>query len=145
MEEVKRSDKIYYKKVLYKYQLAERFVDIIDIKGYDIKTDFISLNPQGVLIAEKNYAWDGPSGPTIDTPNSIRGSLVHDILYQLIELQLIAEINKKYGDKLLRAYCRKDGMSWVRAWYWYWTVKKFGGTHINSEVVDEVICLPVRL
>jgi hypothetical protein len=32
----------------------------------------------------KGYAWNGPSGPTLDTRNFMRGSLVHDALYQLM-------------------------------------------------------------
>ena len=34
------------------------------------------------MSVQKDYAWDGPSGPTIDTRNSLRASLVHDVLYQ---------------------------------------------------------------
>ena len=42
------------------------------------------LNTKGHLIIKRSYAWDGPSGPTIDTKNFMRGSLVHDALYQLM-------------------------------------------------------------
>ena len=68
----------------YKYQLVEEYqVRVSLIPENDIKTDFIELSTEGMLIIKKGYAWDGPSGPTIDTPNFMRGSLVHDALYQL--------------------------------------------------------------
>ena len=44
---------------------------------------WVSIQPDGRLVIQKGYAWDGPSGPTIDTENFMRGSLVHDALYQL--------------------------------------------------------------
>ena len=42
------------------------------------------------MIVEKDYAWDGPSGPTIDTSNSMRASLVHDVLYQAMREEGLA-------------------------------------------------------
>ena len=44
----------------------------------------MSLNESGCLQIAAGYAWDGASGPTIDTRNSMIASLVHDALYQLI-------------------------------------------------------------
>ena len=63
----------------YKYQLAEDFSQYVAIyPEKDIKTQFIHLAMDGRLTILSGYAWDGPSGPTIDTKSSIRGSLIHD-------------------------------------------------------------------
>ena len=52
----------------YKYQLKEMYCVTIDIKPVTaIHTDYIDLNTDGILTIFKGYAWDGPSGPTIDT------------------------------------------------------------------------------
>ena len=65
----------------YKYQLKREYSQQIDIKpNRHVDMDFIILTMTGFLIIKKGYAWDGPSGPTIDTPNFMRGSLVHDAL-----------------------------------------------------------------
>ena len=66
----------------YKYQLYEDYAVMIGmIPPDDVVTDYIELNSDGLLTIRKGYAWDGPSGPTIDTLNFMRGSLVHDALY----------------------------------------------------------------
>ena len=68
----------------YKYQLKAEYVVQIDIKPAAlIDIEYLALTPTGALTIRKGYAWDGPSGPTIDTLNFMRGSLVHDALYQL--------------------------------------------------------------
>jgi len=65
----------------YKYQLMQDFTINIEIETEeDIETSFIGLTTDGELTIKNRYAWDGPSGPTIDTKSFIRGSLVHDAL-----------------------------------------------------------------
>ncbi|KKL45464.1 hypothetical protein LCGC14_2355370, partial [marine sediment metagenome] len=62
----------------YKYQLVEDYKINISIKpDFDIKTEFIDLDTDGNLLIRKAYAWDGPSGPVIDTDENLRGALVH--------------------------------------------------------------------
>lgn len=76
--------------------------------------------------AKKGYAWDGPSGPTLDTKTFMRGSLYHDILYQLINESVIPNTNRKRADEILREICLEDGMSRVRAWWVFRAVRRFG-------------------
>lgn len=106
----------------YKYQLAEDYTVALppEIHGLAV-TDhsFIELTFAGVLTIRKGYAWDGPSGPTVDTANFMRGSLVHDALYQLIREGHLSRSLRAQADDLLRAMCREDGMSALRAW-WVW-------------------------
>lgn len=110
----------------YKYQLVEDSINQITILGYTVKVDFIELTPFGQLIITKGYAWDGPSGPTIDTKNFMRGSLVHDALYQLMREGCIPITCKDSADRILQSFCLADGMSQLRAWYVYQGVHLFG-------------------
>ena len=74
----------------YRYQLQEGYSLVISIRpAAAVANDYIALDPQGVLRIAKGYAWDGPSGPTLDTRNFMRGSLVHDALYQLMREGLL--------------------------------------------------------
>ena len=74
----------------YKYELTEDFV--IDLKSGINSSSlapgpqnfFVSFSPYGFMILRKGYAWDGASGPAMDTPSIMRGALVHDGIYQLM-------------------------------------------------------------
>lgn len=120
----------------YKYQLIESYTTVIPIRPADgiARIDgFIHLDENGLLIIREGYAWDGPSGPTIDTKNFMRGSLVHDALYQLMsDGQLDPETCREPADSLLRAICREDGMSWIRAWWVYQGVRIGGASAARS-------------
>jgi hypothetical protein len=80
----------------------------------------------GNLFIREGYAWDGASGPTIDTKNSMRGSLVHDALYQMIEEELLPRRMRDDADDVFYDILRADGMSWIRAKVWYRMVRGFG-------------------
>ncbi|WP_085299259.1 hypothetical protein [Cognaticolwellia mytili] len=103
----------------YKYQLVETYQEHIPLQPLeDIKTKYITLTKDGLLTIRDGYAWDGPSGPTIDTDNFMRGSLVHDALYQLMRMNLLdREVYRIQADKLLRLHCKQDGMTNIRAQY----------------------------
>ena len=111
----------------YKYQLIEDYEIIVCIcPETDISTDYINLTCLGDLTIKKGYAWDGPSGPTIDTRNFMQGSLVHDALYQLIRNGLLKPYWRHQADKELRRLCLHDGMSKLRAWWVHKAVHLFG-------------------
>ena len=112
----------------YKYQLAEDYYVPIEIEpDQSIDTEYIFLTRAGTLRIKKGYAWDGPSGPTIDTLNFMRGALVHDALYQLMrEKHLDHDTYREVADRILQRICIEDGMSTLRAWWVYWGVR-FGG------------------
>ena len=113
----------------YKYQLKEPYETNINIKpDNSITTDYIDLSTEGKLVIKKGYAWDGPSGPTFDTHNFMRGSLVHDALYQLMrEEYLDKDQYREPADRLLQKMCKEDGMSSLRAWWVY------QGVHIGGD------------
>jgi hypothetical protein len=120
----------------YKYQLMEEYHYSTGFSlEQDVRTsgDYVVLTADGTLTIKKGYAWDGPSGPTVDTKNFMRGSLVHDALYQLLREDLVGNgdgVRKQFredADRLLRRMVRKDGMSWPR-WVWvYRGLRLFGG------------------
>ena len=101
----------------YKYQLASEYrIKITILPVEDIATEFIDLGTDGELKVKKAYAWDGPSGPVIDTKLNLRASLVHDALYQLMRLEeLNARTYRKTADKLFRNICKEDGVSSITA------------------------------
>jgi len=99
----------------------------INIRKKSVKTNFIQLTAKGKLTIKRGYAWDGPSGPTIDTKTFMRGSLVHDALYQLMRLKrLDYKKHRRQADDLLKRHCLLDGMSRFRAWYVHKFVCWFG-------------------
>ena len=129
----------------YKYWLAEEYqVKVSIIPENNVPTDkttksFIELNTDGVLVIKKGYAWDGPSGPTIDTPSFMRGSLVHDALYQLMRNKLIdKEKWRKKADGDLKRMCVEDGMSRIRAWWVHQAVRCCGDSAASEEMRKEV-------
>ena len=102
----------------YKYQLCKEFSMDIPIKpSEDIDIEYVKLTRQGRLTVKKGYAWDGPSGPTFDTRTFMRGSLVHDALYQLMRDGYLDKEFRAPADRLLKSMCKKDGMYWIRAWW----------------------------
>ena len=119
-------DCISYKKG-YKYQLTATYRLKIGIRPLEhILTTYIDLTPIGWLIIRKGYAWDGPSGPTFDTLNFMRGSLVHDAIYQLIRQGFLSPEYRDIADRLLQDICREDKMCKARAW-WVYEGVYFGG------------------
>lgn len=82
------------------------------------------------------YAWDGSTGPALDTVNFMRGSLVHDALYQVIaEMVHRGAIQhkgaawwrlKRAADRELVAICAQDGMGWWRR-QWVHAAVRLGG------------------
>lgn len=139
MPEPKR---IYYK-AGYKYQLHRTYHQQISIRlEENIATRYISLSADGELEIKYGYAWDGPSGTTWDTPNSMRASLVHDALYQLLRMGKLPHTYKDYIDVLFERVLREDGMSSLRARIWYRGVDQFGEDSTLPDNQKEVFVAP---
>ncbi|MFA5804958.1 MAG: DUF1353 domain-containing protein [Melioribacteraceae bacterium] len=111
----------------YKYQIKETYTVQIEITPtVNINTEYIQLDTDGNLTLTKGYAWDGPSGPTIDTLTFMRGSLIHDALYQLMREEFLDhKFYRRTADVILRKICREDGMWFLRAWWVYAGVRLF--------------------
>jgi len=128
----------------YEYQLQRPYVDTIPIyPSASIATPFVGLRANGGLSIRAGYAWDGPSGPTIDTNSFMRGSLVHDALYQLMRIGLLDPAkHRESADKILRRYCLTDGMSRIRAAWVYHGVRLGGRYAVRPQSGRVVIYAP---
>jgi len=136
-------EKILYRKNL-GYQLMRDFAIKTNIKRIKkVKHEFIDLNSEGLILIKSGYAWDGPSGPTLDTHTFMRGSLVHDAFYELIRLGFVDKKDRKKADKLLREMCITDGMTKFRAWYVYNSLRFAGGLSVRSSSNDDILVSPL--
>jgi len=126
----------------YKYQLVENYIVEINIyPKLDTRTRYISLSSTGVLQIKRGYAWDGPSGPTCDTRTFMRGSLVHDALYQLLRRKKLLSEYRQEADCILRKICIEDGMNRLRAWYVYKAVMIAGRSAASPKTIKKVHCV----
>ena len=83
---------ITYIKKLCKYQLESDYSTVIydmDLSDFpeEFKNDYFSISAKYdrlSICVKPGYAWDGASGPTIDTKNTVAASMIHDILYQFM-------------------------------------------------------------
>lgn len=110
----------------WKYKLLEDYhIRVVGFLGYNSLLKYVSLS-SGILRICADYAWDGPSGPAVDTVNFQRASLVHDALYQLIREGGLPQKKRKIADRILYSIAREDGMSILRATYVYLAVRAIG-------------------
>lgn len=127
----------------YKYQTEADYADRIPIYPEEhVDHEFFCLSVSGDLIIRKGFAWDGPSGPTIDTKNFMRGSLVHDALYQMMREGFLDRKWKYRADRLLQEMCIEDGMSKIRAWWVYQGVATFGGSSTDAKNEPPILTAP---
>ena len=128
----------------YKYQLVDNHSVRVGVTpNENIVTEFINLDTDGALVIKRGYAWDGPSGPTIDTKNFMRGSLTHDALYQLMRQELLS--NERWrveADLELKRICREDGMSRIRAWWVHRGVRLAGEPAASPESRKKIHTAP---
>jgi hypothetical protein len=95
----------------------------------------LKMITDGTLIIDKGYAWDGPSGPTIDTKTFMRGSLIHNAMCQLIREGVLSPFDRHRADNILRDICLEDGMARLRAWYVYQGVRRFGAKSCRPDII----------
>ena len=124
----------------YKYQLMRDIQVHLNLPLITLKTEYFELK-DGIMTIKKGYAWDGPSGPTFDTKTFLRGSLIHDVLYQAIRLRQLGLPLRRIADNELRRICLEDGMNKFRAWYVFKSVRAFGQKSASKLEKDEVITI----
>lgn len=133
---------IYYRKG-YKYQLAKDYHTTTRIRpDHVIDTRYIELHPDGKLTVRDGYAWDGASGPTLDTKTTMRGSLGHDVKYQLIRMSLIDYTMKVIADEELYEDLTEDGMWDWRASVWHKSVSIFGRNSLSPSDERQILVAP---
>jgi len=135
-------DKIYFCGG-FKYQLMAPYRTQTDIlPAADVVTEYVLLGTTGMLSILSGFAWDGPSGPSVDTLDFMRASLVHDALYFLIRTGRIDETWRERADNLLRSICLEDGMPHVRAELVYQGVRIFGDPYAAREKFRPIVEAP---
>ena len=136
-----KGDVIQYRKG-YKYSLWETYRCQTDLRGYEVTHRLFTLTPDGWLTVFADYPWDGPSGPTIDTPSFMRGSLVHDVLYEMLRLNLLPHDPCFHlANQELEKICLEDGMWQWRAHYVLLAVERFGSAAAAHQL-ERIIIAP---
>jgi hypothetical protein len=140
---LKESSKLYYMDG-YKYQQKKEhfLIKMGFAPDKDIITKYGCFLANGWIIIWKGYAWDGASGPTYDSKNSMIGSLVHDFLYQLMRDGLLLRSFRKKADLAIYYLVRRDGMNWFRAKYWYTGVRIGAGKHVKASAKKKMLSAP---
>lgn len=116
-----------YSEYKYKFKVEENFSIELPIKIADFEQPY-ATSKNGILEIKKGYAWDGASGPVINTQNTLIASLVHDVLYQAMRLNLIKpnKVNRKIADKNFFEILKMNGVNSIRRKVWYLAVRLFG-------------------
>lgn len=117
---------IKYVETNWRYVLTEDVTVGVGILGFMVDTKFLILNREGSLTIKSGYAWDGCSGPVLQTDDTVRASLAHDALYQIMRLGFLPIECRALADKVFHRMLLEDGMTAIRAWYLYAGVKMFG-------------------
>jgi hypothetical protein len=108
----------------YACQLFEKYQVRIEIKpDQDIVTPYIELTTDGRLTINKGYAWDGPTFVyklkrilKRFIKKMLRGSLIHDALYQLMREEKLSRGYKHKANLELHRACREDRLPRPLAW-----------------------------
>ena len=116
-----------YSKYKYKFKVEENFSIELPFKIPDFVHPYASLK-DGILSVKRGYAWDGASGPIINTRDTLVASLVHDVLYQAMRLNLIkpSKENRKIADKNFFEILKMNCVNSIRRKVWYFAVRLFG-------------------
>ena len=116
-----------YSKYKYKFKVEENFSIELPFKIQDFVHPYASLK-DGILSVKRGYAWDGASGPIINTCDTLVASLVHDVLYQAMRLNLIksSKENRQIADKNFFEILKIHGVNSIRRKVWYFAVRLFG-------------------
>ena len=121
---------------LYSFKLPVPFP--IAIYPLFAPNDWLSYNTRtGIITYEEGYAWDGSSGPTIDSKKCQLAGLVHDGAYQMLREGVFGnheykEAARKYFDDLYREMCISAGMGRRRAWLRWKGLRWFGKRASNG-------------
>jgi hypothetical protein len=128
----------------YKYQFTQDMVVQLPFTlDRPIEGPFFEITVGGLLTIFAGYAYDGPSGPTIDTPNWMRGAGTHDVLYQCMRMDLLPQGFRNEADKIMYEIIKHDGMSALRAWYSMKGVRKFADAASHTDSAKQELYAPL--
>ena len=94
------------------------------------------------MALREDYWWDGASGPTLDTANTLLASLFHDAAYSAIRMGWVRtgdeEGARKEADDHFRRLLARAGVSGWRCWLWYQGVRLGGESAARVNTEDEL-------
>ncbi len=126
----------------YKYQLAETYYIFTGIRiPCEIVEPFLCMSRAGGLYISSGYAWDGATCFP-DLPSILRGSLVHDAIYQLMRLGYLPPECRKPADALLYRCCLEDGMLKPLAWAVHRAVRLAGAAAASPKNAKPLLEAP---
>jgi hypothetical protein len=112
-----------------KYELLRNYVEIFPklagLVDDTIRVEWAALFPNGVISAFAGYKWDGPTG-AVDTADFMEGSMVHDILCDLIEDKKLHKKHWPVCADVMRDINKREEMPWIRRQY-TWLMVRFWG------------------
>ena len=116
-----------YSEYKYKFKVEENFSIELPFNILFFVLEYAS-SKDGILSVKRGYAWDGASGPIINTRDTLVASLVHDVLYQAMRLNLIksSKENRMIADKIFFEILKINGVNSIRRKVWYFAVRLFG-------------------
>ena len=124
----------------YKYTLAESIgVPVPLFADEQFSAAHFSLR-RGWLTIRSGYAWDGASGPTWDTADTMTPSLVHDVLYQAIRAGILPASRRFDADlAFYRLMRQRTSGFWghLRAFYFFAGVRLGGWLSIRPRSEGE--------
>lgn len=115
-----------------KFQLEKDEGVDTGIAGYDIKSTYYRLYPDGYLLVKKGFAWDGATG-AFDTKNIMRASLFHDALCIMIGNNKLPVDQLPAANTLYKEICIADGMTKIRAQYQYLAIELYFRNGVKPE------------
>lgn len=140
MNDISDGPWIFYQNMVacYKYRLAANYRHMLpeQFQGIKIHNEYFDILARELFV-NPGYCWDGPSGPTFDTADNLRASLVHDVMYQCIRIGVLDDTFYSVANKEFYRILREDGMSYFRANYYYLGVKMFGKDWNEVEIKRE--------
>ena len=122
-----------YTEYRWRYRVEEDIVFHTGILGHSVQHEFFALDQSGVLLIKKGYAWNGANRPAINTKSFRRGSLVHDVLIQMVANRMIPTGCLPRIHQFLVEICLKDHMWPVRTYWVYWAVSRWGRARPSRE------------
>ncbi|MBK1876564.1 hypothetical protein [Pelagicoccus mobilis] len=95
-----------------KYQIGEPYIHQLSFDSqHELEFEHIHLSGDQLTL-QSGFSWDGASGPGIDTPKVLRGTAIHDALYNLIRAgQLDIDPFKAHADSEFIKILEEDGVS----------------------------------
>ena len=107
----------------YRFQMAESGCMQTEVyPPEDINTPFYSISKTGRIVAHSGYAWDGISGPMVNTKSMMRASLFHDICCQAINDGRLDPSWRPQADREFKRIAKLDGAWKLRVIYSYLAV-----------------------